>query len=145
MSVPTRDRALWWRQVAPIIALLTTVACAGVSADAPTVTREELTKRLVAGSSWKGEFGPSPNSGTLSVRFAVNDGTLTGELISIEGRTTAKPGSLGVIWGAGDTISFNTPGSIVRNDLRLKGNRLEGHWYGTMSGWLSLSPSVPLQ
>ena len=109
------------------------------SAGAPTVTTEELTKKLVAGSPWSGEFGPSP-AGTVTVSFALSGGSLKGELISISAGT-ASPGALADLQVKGDTVSFRTPGNNVYNELRLQGEKLEGGWFGTSSGWISLSPS----
>ena len=109
------------------------------SAGAPTVTTEELTKKLVAGSPWSGEFGPRP-AGTVTVSFASSGGSLKGELISISAGT-ASPGALADLQVKGDTVSFRTPGNNVYNELRLQGKKLEGGWFGTSSGWISLSPS----
>ena len=109
------------------------------TAEAPTVTTEELTKKLIAGSPWKGEFGPRP-AGTVAVSFASSGGSLKGELISISAGT-ASPGALADLQVKGDTVSFRTPGNNVYNELRLQGKKLEGGWFGTSSGWISLSPS----
>ena len=109
------------------------------SAGAPTVTTEELTKKLVAGSPWSGEFGPRP-AGTVTVSFASSGGSLKGELISISAGT-ASPGALADLQVKGDTVSFRTPGNNVYNELRLQGEKLEGGWFGTSSGGISLSPS----
>jgi hypothetical protein len=109
------------------------------TATAPVVALEEVAKKLVAGSPWSGQFGPRP-VGTMTVSFAQSGGSLTGELISISAGT-ASLGPLGDLQVQGDTVRFSTPGNNVRVDLRLQGETLEGSWFGTSTGWLSLSPS----
>jgi hypothetical protein len=111
------------------------------TAGPPAVTAQELTEKLVAGSPWKGEFGPRP-AGTVTVSFSLSGGSLKGDLISISAGT-ASPGPLADLQVKGDTISFRTPGNNVYNELRLQGEKLEGTWVGTSTGWLSLSPSKP--
>ena len=105
----------------------------------PTPTMDALLTTLVTGSPWSGEFGPRP-VGTLTVHFTNAAGSLSGEVTAINAGTS-KPGPVTDIQVAGDKVSFKMPGNNVQVDLGLKGQKLEGTWFGTSSGWMALMPS----
>jgi len=101
---------------------------------------EALVQKLVQGSPWTGEFGDI--RGTFTVSFAGKAGSLTGELISISGSTTALPGPITSVTVKGDMVSFYTPGNNVYVEMRLQGDTFKGDWIGRNTrGWISMSPA----
>jgi hypothetical protein len=117
---------------------------AGISAGpaaTPAASSDAFLKALVVGSPWSGEFGPRP-VGTLTVRFAHSGGLLTGEITAINAGTST-PGPLAEVQISSEKVSFKMPGNNVQVDLALKGQKLEGTWFGRSSGWMTLAPSKP--
>ena len=109
---------------------------------AAAASDEELIQKLVDGSPWEGEYGygdSGPAAGTVTVSFTLKGGKLTGELISITGRTTAYPGPLAWLEVKGGKVTFVTPSNGVSNELRSEDGKLVGNWQGRSRGWLSLS------
>jgi hypothetical protein len=102
-------------------------------------------QRLVAGSPWEGGFGygdAGGSAGALTVRFSVVDGSLSGEVTSVSGRTTVQPGPLAQLDTRGGNVSFVTPSNGVHYDLRWEDEKLTGRWFGRTSGWITLSPTA---
>lgn len=106
------------------------------------ITTEELIEKLVRGSPWTGEYGQL-QAGTATVSFSLSGGSLKGELVSITGAVQAEnpnPGPLLDLRVKRDKINFRWPGNIPQ-ELRLKGEKLDGVWYGRPVASIWLLPS----